>query len=268
MAVCKLTDIIIYPVKSMEGISLSSGFAGIRGFQHDRRWMLVDDAGHFITQRSLPILASLRVSPGEEGWRISHDKEQIWIPFHLNTSHKMKIDIWDSHLDVSLAAEIYGNWFSEYLRFKCHLVYMDESVKRPVNAHYRVDDEQVSFADAFPYLMTGEPSLQDLNARLNNPLPMNRFRPNLVFSGGLPFYEDSFDRIEIGEAIFKAVKPCARCIVTTTDQSSGIRGSEPLVTLSKYRKKDHRILFGQNLICLKEGHVKIGDALHIVSLKS
>ncbi len=268
MLTCKLTDIIIYPVKSLKGISVTTGNAWLKGFQFDRRWMLVDDSGRFITQRSFPALATLEVSADNDGWIISHNQDQILIPFVLSTSVKMKIDIWESHLEVSLAPNYFGGWFSDHLNFTCHLVYMDERVNRPVDDRYQINQEQVSFADAFPYLLIGESSLNDLNSRLKDPVPMNRFRPNLVFSGGLPYIEDIFDTIEIGEALFKAVKPCARCTVTTTDQQSGVRGSEPLLTLSKYRKKDNHVLFGQNLICLKEGKVHVGDNLFLPALKS
>jgi len=267
MFTCKLTDLIIYPVKSLKGISLTSSNAGLKGFQYDRRWMLVDDAGHFITQRTLPVLATLGVTKSNKGWTISYGQERINIPHELSTKEKKKIVVWDSHLEVSLAPYFYGEWLSDHLNIHCHLVYMDENVKRPVDAHYQTNNELVSFADAFPYLLIGESSLQDLNSRMKDPVPVDRFRPNLVFSGGEPFYEDTFDRIEIGEAVFKAVKPCARCIVTTTDQQSGLRGSEPLLTLSKYRKKENHVLFGQNLICLKEGKIKVGDTLYLSALK-
>lgn len=263
MAICKLTEIIIYPVKSMKGISLSSGNASIKGFQYDRQWMLVDDDGHFITQRSFPALATLEVLQDKQGWLISHNQNQIQIPFELSTTEKKEVDIWDSHLLVSLAPKHYGEWFSDHLNCPCHLVFMDEKVYRPVASKYQINNAQVSFADALPYLLIGKASLDDLNSRLTVRIPMNRFRPNLVFSGGDPFYEDTFNRVKIGEAIFKAVKPCARCIVTTTDQRSGKRGKEPLLTLSKYRKKDNKVLFGQNLVCLKEGLVRIGDELSL-----
>lgn len=261
MVTRKLTDIIIYPVKSLRGISVDSAYAGMKGLKYDRTWMLVDDAGHFITQRTLPVLATLEVRRDPEGWIIQHGQEQLKVPYSLSDARKKNVDIWEDLLEVSLAPDYYSEWFSDYLKIKCHLVHMDENVKRPVDERYMINNETVSFADAFPYLMIGESSLRDLNKRLANPVPMNRFRPNLVFSGGDPFEEDTFDRIGTGKAVFRAVKPCARCVVTTTDQESGARGSEPLLTLSKYRKKDNHVLFGQNLICLKEGEIKKGDLL-------
>lgn len=266
MVTRKLTDIIIYPVKSLRGISLDSAHAGMKGFEYDRRWMLVDEEGHFLTQRTLPVLATLEIKNDKEGWIIQHKQEHLKVPFDLSDVPKLNAEIWGDLLEVSLAPDYFGEWFSDHLKIKCHLVYMGENLKRMVDERYRTNKEMVSFADAFPYLLIGESSLHDLNSKLVNPVPMNRFRPNLVFSGGEPFSEDSFDRIETGEAVFRAVKPCTRCVVTTTDQLSGIRGSEPLLTLSKYRKKGNHVFFGQNLVCLKEGKVKIGDTLHLSAL--
>lgn len=266
MVTRKLTDIIIYPVKSLRGISLDAAYAETKGLQYDRTWMLVDENGHFITQRTFPVLATLEVKQDLEGWIIQHKQEKLKIPLSLSDAPRKKVDIREDHLEVSLAPGYYGEWFSDQIKTKCHLVYMDENVKRPVDERYMINKETVSFADAFPYLLIGEPSLNDLNKRLLNPVPMNRFRPNLVFSGGNPFDEDTFDRIVTGEAVFRAVKPCARCVVTTTDQGSGQRGPEPLLTLSKYRKKDNHVLFGQNLICLKEGEIKKGDLLFLSAL--
>ncbi|MBR9997800.1 MAG: MOSC domain-containing protein [Cyclobacteriaceae bacterium] len=257
----KLTDIIIYPVKSLRGISLTRGFAGIRGLMHDRRYLLVDDAGHFITQRKHPSMATFDVLPEENGFSVSQGGQMIHIPYEISPVGKMDIDIWDDQLTALIAPENFSEWFSDHLGYSCHLVYMNDTIKRPVAEKYRVKNANVSFADALPYLLTGESSLHDLNSRLEVPVPMNRFRPNLVFSGGEAFSEDSFIRITIGDAIFRAVKPCARCIVTTTDQQTGDRGKEPLSTLATYRKNENKVLFGQNLICLQEGNVYLGDKL-------
>lgn len=257
----KLTGISIYPVKSLQGMSLSASHAGIRGLLHDRRYMLVDAGGQFMTQRQYPMMAAFETSLSDNGFRVTHHGESITIPFDNAPEGKQPVCIWDDRLNALLAPSLFSEWFSTHLGHSCKLVFMDESVKRPVPEKYRVNREEVSFADAFPYLITGELSLHDLNGRLDIPVPMNRFRPNLVFSGGAPFIEDSFTQFRIGGAVFKAVKPCARCIVTTTDQHTGSRGKEPLATLSTYRKSDNNVMFGQNLICLQEGELRIGDGL-------
>src|SRR5690606_28095292 len=132
------------------------------------------------------------------------------------------------------------------------------AIERPVDKKYAVNQETVSFADAMPYLIIGQRSLDDLNDKLQEPLPMNRFRPNLVFSGGEAFAEDSWERVRIGECTFKVTKPCARCVLTTVDQETGNTGKEPLKTLATYRSVDKKVLFGQNMIALTTGTVKIG----------
>jgi hypothetical protein len=142
---------------------------------------------------------------------------------------------------------------------------MDKVSNRPVDPKYAVRNEQVSYADGFPFLITGTGSLADLNQRLETPVPMDRFRPNIVISTEAPFIEDDLGIFHLGEAIFKRVKPCSRCIITTTDQLTGKRSKEPLKTLSEYRKIEQKVLFGQNLVCLREGRVKTGDNLIPVS---
>ena len=159
------------------------------------------------------------------------------------------------------ADNYYSRWFSDNLRQECHLVFMDNESKRSIDNKYAVQNEQVSFADGFPYLIIGTGSLKDLNQRLATPVPMDRFRPNVVISTDAPFIEDDLEIFHLGEARFKRVKPCSRCIITTTDQLTGKRSKEPLKTLSEYRKFDQKVLFGQNLICLQEGLVKTGDIL-------
>jgi hypothetical protein len=140
---------------------------------------------------------------------------------------------------------------------------MPESTFRPVNSHYATDNEQVSFTDGFPFLLISEASLQDLNKRLDEPVPMNRFRPNLVVSGCEAFAEDSWRQIRIGSISFNVVKPCERCVITTVDQALGIRGKEPLQTLSQYRRQNGKILFGQNLIHTSLGALQVGDSVEI-----
>ena len=260
----KLTEIHIYPVKSLSGISLPVSHAGMRGLTHDRRFLLVDDDGQFMTQRIFPFMATFLTNLSDNGFMVSRNGESIYIPFDLSPAGKLTIGIWDDRLNALLAPPIFSEWFSTHLGHSCQLVFMDETVKRPVAEKYGINHEEVSFADAFPYLIIGEQSLFDLNGRLEIPIPMNRFRPNLVFSGGSPFVEDSFTRFSIGDAVFRAVKPCERCIVTTTDQHTGIRGKEPLATLSTYRKSNNKVMFGQNLICLKEGSIRTGDVLNLL----
>jgi hypothetical protein len=261
MSSCELTDIIIYPIKSLRGISLSACYAGIKGLQYDRRWMLVNKSGQFFSQRTLPELATFNVSMKEEGFSVALKNDRILIPFHLKSNDTIRVRIWESELLAPKAPAQYSEWFSDHLKHACSLVFMNGRVNRTLPEKYQENNEMVSFADAFPYLLIGESSLDDLNQRLAFRLPMNRFRPNLVFSGGPAYHEDTLDVFEIGSARFKRVKSCSRCIIVNTDQLTGERGKEPLRTLAGYRGKEQKAYFGQNLICLKEGVIKRGDTL-------
>lgn len=261
----RLEEIYIYPIKSMGGISLQESKALIRGFKFDRRMMLTNGEGRFLSQRRIPALARFKLSTDEDGFIVQYDNDRIHIPFKLSSEKYRKVTVWDDQVTAPAADNYYNRWFSEHLDQECHLVFMDKVSNRPVDRKYAVSNEQVSYADGFPYLIISTGSLADLNQRLEIPVPMDRFRPNIVVSTETPFTEDDLDIFHLGEAIFKRVKPCSRCIITTTDQLTGKRSKEPLKTLSEYRKIDQKVLFGQNLICLREGVVKTGDNLIPVS---
>lgn len=257
-------DIFVYPVKSLGGIRLSEAVVEEKGFRYDRRWMLVDGEGVFVTQRNHPQLALLTVALGENELVVSHSKEggkRVGIPFDLSTGPELTVTIWDDQVLAKIVHPDLDTWFSDFLGFRVSLVVMPESTHRKVNPKYAVHSESVSFADGMPYLLIGQESLNDLNSRLETPAPMNRFRPNIVFAGGSPYLEDSLRRIKIGELEFEIVKPCARCVMTTVDQSSGVKGKEPLKTLSSYRAINGKVYFGQNVIALQAGKIKVGDVI-------
>lgn len=260
-----LTEINIYPLKSLGGISLDSTFAGERGLKYDRRYLLVDENGEFLTQRNLPKLALLKLSFAKTGFNVLNiiDNSFITIPFESEGTEKVKVQIWDDVCSSLRVDKKLDEWFSDILKFKCSLVYMPDNEKRIVEKKYETADHIVSFADAYPYLIIGQSSLNDLNSRLENPIPMNRFRPNLVFSGGNPYEEDNWKVFKIGDVNLKAVKPCARCTITTTDQQTAERNKEPLKTLSEYRKIEGKVMFGMNVVCNKQGFVKIGDKIEL-----
>lgn len=259
-----IQDIFIYPIKSLGGIRLSEAVVQQKGFQHDRRWMLVDDEGMFITQREYPQLALLAVTLGDNELVVSHKKELgkiVKVPFDLASGRELTVTIWDDQILAKTVHPDLDQFFSGFLGFKASLVVMPENSHRKVDPRYAVNDESVSFADGMPYLIIGQESLNDLNSRLENPVSMDRFRPNLVFSGGTPYLEDSLREIKIGEVEFQIVKPCARCVLTTVDQDSGVKGKEPLKTLSSYRTISNKVYFGQNVVALQTGQIRVGDAI-------
>ncbi len=264
MAPIKLSGIYIYPIKSAAGISLKTAQVENRGFQYDRRWMLVDDTGKFLSQRQLPRMALISVLlEGDKLVVKAPNKETLFIPLHLDRGSRISVQVWKDVCEAIPLGEDVSQWFSEFLEISCQLVYMPESSFRPVDSRYAIDNQPVSFADGFPFLLISEASLQDLNERLDEPVPMNRFRPNLVVSGCEPFAEDGWRLIRIGSIAFHVVKPCDRCAITTINQAQGIQGKEPLQTLAQYRRRNGKILFGQNLIQAKLGTLQVGDLVAI-----
>jgi hypothetical protein len=262
-----IQDLYIYPIKSLAGIRLAQAKVEERGFELDRRWMLIDDTGKFISQRTFPLMATLRVEIGADSlsvYPISKPDDCILIPFDLEGEVVSSVTVWDDEMSVRLVDSQIDEWFSNVLSMRVRLVKMPLSTDRKVDPKYAVNSESVSFADGMPYLLIGQESLTDLNDKLGIPVPMNRFRPNIVFSGGEPFAEDSWRRIQIGELDFQVVKPCARCVMITIDQDTGVKTTEPLKTLATYRRAGKKVLFGQNVVALSSGVVKVGDEVKLV----
>jgi uncharacterized protein YcbX len=258
-----LSEIYIYPVKSLGGISVDSAIVEERGLKYDRRCLLVDENNIFMTQRDFPQLALLKLSFQEKGFRVlnTKDNSHVVIPFEPESNENISVTIWDDICNAVNVGKDIDDWFSNAINKKCSLVYMPDDEKRIVEKKYIKDEHIVSFADAYPFLIIGKSSLDDLNTRLDKPIPMNRFRTNFVFTGGKPYEEDDWHDFKIGDVKFSAVKPCARCVITTTDQDTAERSAEPLITLSKYRNVNNKVMFGMNLICNKTGNISVGDKI-------
>jgi uncharacterized protein YcbX len=260
----RLTALNIYPIKSTKGIALAESEVDGFGLRYDRRWMVVDSSGQFLSQRSHARLAL--VIPSIQGDRLRIDAPgmpALEVPLRPSPSVTTTAAVWDDICSVSWVGESAADWFSEFLGSACSLVHMAEDTVRPADPAFAPTGSRVSFADGFPFLLISEESLADLNRRLAEPLPMNRFRPNLVVAGGEPYEEDRWTRLEIGGIRLRVVKPCGRCVVTTTDQSTGQRGKEPLRTLATYRKRDGEVMFGQNVVHENPGRLRIGDPVVI-----
>jgi uncharacterized protein len=257
----RLEEIWIYPIKSLGGIRRKSSRVFEKGLQYDRRWMLVDEDGVFMTQRQYPEMALFQVTIDSPGVQISFRGNSISFPIASTGSKSMEVMIWDDQVTVIEEDARISAWFSQHLGVSCRLVTFPEENKRPVSLNYQVNHEQVSLADAYPFMIIGRQSLADLNRRLKIPLPMNRFRPNLVFSGGKPYEEDGWRNFTIGKNRFVGVKPCARCVITTINQETTERGTEPLYTLSTFRKQDNKVLFGQNAIALDHFEIFENDEI-------
>ena len=268
-----LTEIWIYPIKSLAGIRLPKANVMEKGLQYDRRWMLVDEQGRFLTQREHPEMALFTISMMPEGFLITSQKKNtmgssILLPFESKSKKKTeKVQIWDDEVEAAEVDPIYSRWFSESLGIACKLVFFHELNARAVDRGYAKNNEEVSLADAYPFLIIGESSLKKLNDKLEQPVGMMRFRPNFVFAGGDAFEEDTWNNFSIGSVSFYAAKPCSRCILTTVDPETGIKGIEPLRTLSTFRKINSKILFGQNVLALEHGEVKEGNTINVIDLK-
>ncbi|GAA3951763.1 MOSC domain-containing protein [Pedobacter ginsengiterrae] len=266
-----LSEINIYPIKSLGGISLNEAEIEEKGLQHDRRWMLIDEEGTFITQRKHFELALLQVDIAENIMTVSHKKNlnhAISFSIDEETGESISVTVWD---DRSTGFEVntkVSNWFSEFLKMKVRLVKMASADRRLVDQRYASNNETVSFADGYPCLLIGQSSLNGLNEKLSMPIRMDRFRPNFVFTGGIPHVEDNFSTFFLGDVLFSAVKPCARCVLITIDQQNGLKGQEPLRTLAGYRTAGKKILFGQNLIHKGSGIIRLGDELRIEEWKA
>jgi uncharacterized protein YcbX len=268
----KLSALHIYPVKGLKGIELSEARCTDRGLRHDRRWMVVDSEGVFLTQREHPRMATVWTDIADDVLVLAApDAGSVEVPIDAGDarSTRVRVRVWNSVVDAVPVSPYADAWLADYLGMPCRLVYMPDATHRESNAKYAGPDKLVGFADGYAYLLANEASLADLNARLgkkNHPaLPMNRFRPNLVVTGTSAFEEDGWKEIRVGEAILRAAKPCGRCQVTTTDQTTGeIVGPEPLATLSTFRDSgEFGVMFGMNLVTVKEGKVRVGDMVEL-----
>lgn len=264
----KLTEIWIYPVKSLGGIRLNKSAVLGKGLLYDRRYMLVDDNNIFITQRAMPELSLFKLSFHDDGFLISHRDKSLVIPFEPSPQKdEATVTIWGDTVQAWELGESYNKWFSDRLNVKCKLVYFPEKNQRLVDRDFAKNSEQVSFADGYPFLIIGQASLNALNSKLAQPVLMNRFRPNFVFEGGKPFEEDTWIQFKIGTNRFMGLKLCARCMITTVNQDTGEQGVEPLATLSTFRKVESKVNFGQNLVAIDHLEVREGDEIIVESFQ-
>ncbi|HJQ28512.1 MAG TPA: MOSC N-terminal beta barrel domain-containing protein [Rubrobacter sp.] len=255
-----LSGLCVYPIKSCAGIALESADLSVTGLRHDRRWMLVDETGEFMSQRTHPRMALISVRLSTEQLLVcAPGMPELEIPLHQENGNQVEVQIWGDTNRGALVGEEADRWFGEFLKFPCRLVQKPDDDLRLVDSYYAEDRDQVGFADGFAFLLISEASLEDLNERLEAPLPMNRFRPNFVVRGCPPYAEDGWSRVRIGNVPFRVAEPCPRCAITTVDQSTGAPGREPLRTLATYRKTELGAVFGRNLIHDALGTVRVGD---------
>ena len=266
----RITQLFIYPIKSLGGIEVNTAEIETRGFKYDRRWMLVDSNNQFMTQREIPGMALLKTSILNDRIYISNKHkpdDHIDIPVAITNSKKIRARVWDDECDVLEADTSINNWFTGQLGLECKLVYMPDESLRIVDTNYASGEEITGFTDGYPLLLVGQATLDDLNNRLEEKLPINRFRPNIVFSGGKAFEEDEMEHFIINDIHFFGVKLSARCVITTIDQEKAEKNKEPLKTLSTYRQLNNKIYFGQNLLHKGNGTIHVNDTIEILKRK-
>lgn len=258
----RLSEIWIYPIKSLGGVRLHAAKVMEKGLQYDRRWMLIDEHNQFMTQRVHHQMAFFKQQLHPDHLEVRFKDQSLKIPLsHSHNEEPIASQVWDDEVMVYEVSQVFSNWFSLHLGRPCKLVVFPETSPRPVDPQYKVNDEHVGLADAYPFLIIGQSSLDDLNARLAEAVPMNRFRPNLVFTGGEPYEEETWRNFKVGSNYFVGVKPCSRCVLTTINQDTAEKGKEPLLTLSQYRKAGNKILFGQNLVAVNHTEIHEGDEI-------
>jgi uncharacterized protein YcbX len=261
-----VTRLAIYPVKGLGGQLLEEVEVQNRGFAWDRRWMLVGEDYRFLSQRQLPKMATIKAVVAGEELVLSHRNSHITVPLKPpETAPKIQVTIWNDRVEALFLGDA-GQWLSEALHHRCDLVFMPDTTRRAVNPAFSRAGDIVGFADAYPVLLIGEASIADLNPRLNEPVPIDRFRPNIVVSSREPFIEDQWGELEIGSALLCGTKACDRCSVPTIDQLTGqSMGPEPIRTLSRYRRFGDRVYLGQNLTVRRTGRIALDD---LVSVKT
>ena len=268
----RLASIHIYPMKAARAVDLGESVVEPWGLAGDRRWLLVDEDGRFVSQREEPSLARVVVTPLTGTISVASagvPGRQIAAPAAGDGANMLKVTVWGSTVLAAAAGPAGDAWFSAYLGRPVRLVYLDDPTRRAVDPEFGRDGDVVNFADGYPLLLTSTASLAELGRWLSEdgvqPVPMTRFRPNAVVTGAPPWAEDHWRRIRIGAVEFRVVKPCGRCVVTTTDQITGEVGSQPLKMLGRRRRFGEQLVFGQNMIPEDPGLIRAGDPVEVLA---
>ncbi len=263
----QVASLHIYPVKSLSGRAVAAADVEPRGLAGDRRFMLVDDAGHFVTARDNPPLLAVQAACEGDVLRLSAPGYGDVVADTLS-DFPVAVTVWRDRVDAYPVSGPVNAWLSRYLGREVTLFRMTDSVIRPVAPEHAQPGDHVSFADAYPILVANQASLDDLNARIGEPLSMARFRPNIVVSGAAPWAEDSWSRLRIGGVELAVVSPCERCVLTTIDPETQEKHprSEPLRTMATFRKLGQKgVFFAVNAIPRTLGRVQVGDAVEVLA---
>jgi uncharacterized protein len=259
-----LSRIFVYPIKSAGGIEVSTAFLETSGPSKDRRWMLIDADGLFLSQRKVPRMALIK--PRFDGPDLAVEAPgmpPLVIPPWSGEGDWISVQIWRDSLRLPHPNQSYSDWFSEFLERPCRLVHLPDSVTRGIEPPFEDTKWRVSLADGYPLLLITQESLDLLNQRLPSPVEMERFRPNLVIADAAPHEEDTWASVQIGSVEIAVVKPCARCSIVLVDPRTGRAGLEPLKTLAGYRRMPRSVLFAQNALIVNGGHLRVGTPVNV-----
>lgn len=273
-----LSQINLYPIKSCAAKSLSTSFIEPHGLAFDRRFVIADKQGIFLTGRTHPKLSLIQSKLTPQGLQVTAaNMPPLTLNYRDFSSQYQNVQVWNDTINAQHCSPLIDRWFSDYLGLSCQLLYFGERSQRSVKGHRQNSAVKIAFADGYPLLLISQASLDDLNQRIaidhgiQNQVSMMHFRPNLVVNNSLAFAEDGWQRIRIGEVVFEIVKPCSRCIFTTVDPQTAQKHplQVPLVTLKKYRfdNAKQEIMFGQNLIALNQGQISVNDKVEILTTK-
>lgn len=263
----ELASLSLYPLKSCAPLPVAVADVALRGLAHDRRWLLVDAAGRFLTGREWPRLTAVRARPEGGGLALqAPGMPDLHVPAPA-ADGTVPVVVWKDTVDARPCGEAADAWFTRFLGLPARLVHMDAGVRRPLAGKHGHPGGEVSFADTAPLLVITRAALDGLNARLAAPVPMERFRPNLVVEGAPAHAEDGWSRVRIGDIEFDATTPCGRCVFTTVDLATGQRDArgEPLRTLATYRRGEKGVTFGRYLVPRGTGSLRVGDPVEVIA---
>jgi uncharacterized protein YcbX len=258
----------VYPVKGSRGIALARAQVEARGIRHDRRWMFVGEDGVFLSQRTVHELALVDVAIEGDALVLAapaKDMPPLRLPLRPREGARRSVTVWSDTVEAIDGGPAAAAWATALVGAPASLVHMPDGTRRAVKPAYARPGDVVGFADAFPLLLATTASLDDLNARMERPLPMNRFRPNVVLGGCMAWEEDRWTRVRVGALELRVPKACDRCVVTTVDQATAERGVEPLRTMASFRRRDDAVWFAVNAIPDGPGEIAVGDALTVLA---
>jgi len=261
----RLSALFIHPIKSCAGIAVARAEVTRRGLRHDRRWMVVDGDGRFLTQRKHPRMALVQLALAGDGYVVTRaGLPSLSLPSLTSTGARVEIEVW-KHRGPAVRHDEGSDWFTRALGQPAQLVCTPDEIVRPVTGDGARDGDEVSFADGFPLLIATTASLADLNTRSNFRTDVRRFRPNLVIDGAPPWAEDEWRALRVGALPVRVTTPCARCTIPGVDPDSAELTKEPLRTLATFRTRDHEVYFGVNAIPDGVCELRVGDAVAVVA---